>query len=130
MGYPINSSRKVRVKKGIETIRLMRRTRGDRPSRKGLFCSNCVARVSNEEAVWMSLGKSTNRRAVRTARTRGMIAKSLSPTVSPQVGSVSASHMKLPTNAQMAEMNKVTGMKNDVAIMTGLMKIRKRNICK
>ena len=77
----------------------------------------------------MSLGKSTNRRAVRRARRRGMIAKSLSPTVSPQVGSVSASHMKLPTNAQIAEMNNATGMKNDVAIMTGLMKICNRKMC-
>lgn len=59
-----------------------------------------------------------------------MIANSLSPTVSPQVGSVSASHMKLPMNAQIAEMNSVTGMKNDVTIMTGLMKICKRNICR
>lgn len=59
-----------------------------------------------------------------------MIAKSLSPTVSPQVGSVSASHMKLPINAQIAETNNVTGMKKDVATMTGLMKICNRNICR
>ena len=58
------------------------------------------------------------------------MAKSLSPTVSPQVGSVSASHMKLPMNAQIAEMNNVTGMKKDVAIITGLMKICNRNICR
>lgn len=51
MGYPINSSRKVKVKKGIETIRLTRRTSGDRPNRKGLFCNNRVVRVSKEEAV-------------------------------------------------------------------------------
>lgn len=51
MGYPINSSRKVKVKKGIETIRLVRRTSGDRANKKGLFCNNRVARVSNEEAV-------------------------------------------------------------------------------
>ena len=59
-----------------------------------------------------------------------MMAKSLNPTVSPQVGSVFASHMKLPINAQIAEMNNAKGMKNDVAIMTGLMKTCKRNICR
>ena len=127
--YPMRSNRNVKVKKGIETIRLTRRTSGDRPNKNGLFCNNRVVRVSNEEAVWISLGKSTNRRAVKRARTRGMIAKSLSPTVSPHVGSVSASHMKLPMKAQIAEMNNVTGMKKDVTIMTGLMKICKRKMC-
>jgi hypothetical protein len=130
MGYPINSSRKVKVRKGIETIRLARRTSGGGPSKKGLFCNNRVARVSNEEAVWISLGRSTNLRAVRRSRTRGMIARSLSPAVSPQVGFVSASHMKLPVNTQIAEVNNATGMKNDEAIITGLMKICSRNVCR
>jgi hypothetical protein len=42
---------------------------------------------------------------------------------------VSVSHMKLPINAQTAEINKVTGMKTDVAIMTGRTNILKRSIC-
>jgi len=37
--------------------------------------------------------------------------------------------MKLPINAQIAEISSVAGMKTDVAIMTGLTKIRKRKIC-
>lgn len=108
----------------------MRRTSGDRPNKKGLFCNNRVVRVSKEDVVWISLGKSTNRRAERIERIRGIAEKSLSPIVSPQVGSVSASHMKLPINAQIAEMSRVVGVKNDVAIMTGLMKICNRNICR
>ena len=47
----MRSSRKVKVKKGIETIRLMRRTNGDKPNRNGLFRSSRVVRVSKEEAV-------------------------------------------------------------------------------
>lgn len=42
------------------------------------------------------------------------------PTVSPHDGSVPSSHMKLPTKAQIADMNKVIGMKRDVANNTGL----------
>jgi hypothetical protein len=37
--------------------------------------------------------------------------------------------MKLPTNAQTAETNKVAGMNTEVAIMTGRTNIRKRSIC-
>jgi hypothetical protein len=48
------------------------------------------------------------------------------PTVSPHVGSVSPSHMKLPMKAQIADMNNVTGTKNEVAIITGRTKMRKR----
>ena len=42
------------------------------------------------------------------------------PMVSDQVGTVPASHIKLPTNAHMAEMNSVTGMNAEVASKTGL----------
>ena len=52
------------------------------------------------------------------------------PTVSPQVGSLSPSHMKLPIKAQRAETNRVAGMNTEVAIMTGLTKMRRRKICK
>jgi hypothetical protein len=50
------------------------------------------------------------------------------PTVSPQVGSWLASHMKLPTNAQIAEMRRVAGMKTEVATITGRTKMRRRNM--
>lgn len=36
--------------------------------------------------------------------------------------------MKLPTNAQIAEINSVTGMNSDVATMTGLTNTRRRKI--
>ena len=49
--------------------------------------------------------------------------KHTDPTVSDQVGSVPDSHMKLPTKAQMAEMNSVAGINADVASSTGLTKI-------
>lgn len=51
------------------------------------------------------------------------------PTVSPQVGTVSPSHMKLPTNAQMAEIRRVAGMNTDVAIMTGRTNTRRSRMC-
>jgi len=44
------------------------------------------------------------------------------PTVSPQVGSL-ASYMKLPTKAHIEDIRRVTGMKTDVAIITGRTKI-------
>ena len=56
----------------------------------------------------------------------GFIMVCTHPTVSPHVGSVSPSHMKLPTKAQMAEMNSVTGTKKEVAIITGRTKTRRR----
>jgi len=41
------------------------------------------------------------------------------PTLSPQVGSISPSHIKLPTKAQTAETKSVAGTKTDVASITG-----------
>ena len=51
------------------------------------------------------------------------------PTVSLQVGSLPSSHMKLPTNAQMDDMNKVAGMNTDVAKITGFANRLRRKIC-
>ena len=51
------------------------------------------------------------------------------PQDSPQVGSVSPSHMKLPTKAQTAERKRVTGTKTVVAMTTGLTKTRRRKMC-
>jgi len=41
------------------------------------------------------------------------------PMLSPQVGSISPSYMKLPTKAQTAETKSVAGKKTDVASITG-----------
>ena len=51
------------------------------------------------------------------------------PTVSPQVGTVSPSHMKLPTKAQIAEINNVAGINTEVAIITGRTNTRSRKMC-
>jgi len=93
----------------------------------------------------MCRGRWSNRRAVNIDRVSGMrekrrrlsirllisrkineVRKNAYPTVSPQVGGISPSHMKLPTKAQIAEINRVAGMKTDVATMTGFTKIRSR----
>ena len=51
------------------------------------------------------------------------------PTVSPHVGLVPSSHMKLPMNAQIEDTNNVAGMKTEVAKMTGLANILSRKMC-
>jgi|SRR6266436_1436680 len=50
------------------------------------------------------------------------------PQVSPQVGTVSPSHMKLPANAQMEEINNVAGTKTVVPMTTGLTNTLKRSM--
>jgi hypothetical protein len=50
------------------------------------------------------------------------------PQVSPQVGTASPSHMKLPANAQMEEMKRVAGTKTLVAMTTGLTNTLKRRM--
>lgn len=62
------------------------------------------------------------------ARMRGIIENNRNPTVSPHVGSF-PSYMKLPINAQIEEINRVTGMNTEVAIITGRTKICNRNMC-
>lgn len=62
------------------------------------------------------------------ARTRGIIEKRRSPTVSPHVGS-SVPYMKLPINAHIDDIKRVTGMKTEVAIITGRTNIWRRNMC-
>jgi hypothetical protein len=51
------------------------------------------------------------------------------PTVSPHVGSTPLSHIKLPTNAQTPEINKVAGINTEVAIITGRANIRRSSMC-
>jgi hypothetical protein len=50
------------------------------------------------------------------------------PQVSPQVGTVSLSHMKLPANAQMEEIKRVAGTKTLVPMTTGLTNTLKRRM--
>ena len=101
-----------------------------------------MVRSRIEEAEWISRGKSNKRRAVTMERTRGTRENNrrlktlmsyagkrseiTHPTVSPQVGSWSPSHMKLPTKAQIAEIKRVAGMNTDVATMTGRTNTRRR----
>lgn len=63
----------MRVTKGIDARRIARRTAGDKARRKGLATKRRVVRFNKEEAVCMSRGRWTRRRAVRMQRTRGMI---------------------------------------------------------
>lgn len=134
-------SRKDNVKKGIEPISAMRRIRGDSASKKGLEMRRSVERVRTEDVACISWGKRVNRLDVIKARMRGMSEKRRKlkvcqscpqfqnicmvthPTVSPHVGSVPSSHMKLPMNAQMAEIVKVAGIKTEVANNTGFTNI-------
>lgn len=117
------------VRNGMEARRAARRMVGESASRKGFATRSCVESVSVAEVVWTCRGRSMSRRAVSRQSTSGIIEKKRSPRVSPQVGSTSASHMKLPANAQTAETNKVAGINTEVAIMTGRTKIRNRSIC-
>jgi hypothetical protein len=50
------------------------------------------------------------------------------PQVSPQVGTASPSHMKLPANAQMEEINRAAGTKTVVPMTTGVTKTLKRRM--
>jgi hypothetical protein len=71
--YPIKSSRKMRVRNGIDPTSAMIRITGDRARRKGLAISSCVVKVSTEDVVWISRGRSKSRRAVNKERTRGIM---------------------------------------------------------
>ena len=71
----MRSSRKIRVRKGIEARRVMRRMVGERARRKGLERRRLVVRVSVDDVVWMSLGRSSRRRAVKSERTNGIMEK-------------------------------------------------------
>lgn len=88
-----------------------------------------MVNVNVDDVVCISLGRLSSLRAVRIDRAKGRRENRRSPVVSPHVGSVSPSHMKLPTNAQIADMNNVAGINTDVMIMTGRTNIRKRSTC-
>jgi hypothetical protein len=128
---------------GIDATSMARRIAGESARRKGFARRSRVVRSRIEEVEWISRGKSTKRLAVMIERTRGIIennrrlsalmscalkikTRGTHPTVSPQVGSWSPSHMKLPTKAQIAEIKSVAGMNTDVATMTGRTNIRRR----
>ena len=101
--------------------------------------------TSNADVVCISRGRLTRRRAVSRESPNGIreksrrldasqtnVAKSVDvdtyPHVSPQVGVVSPSHIKLPTNAHIAEMKSVAGTNTEVTITTGLTKTRRSKI--
>ncbi len=130
---------------GMESRNIASSTAGDKARRKGFSINRRVVNVRREEAVWISRGRFSNRRPVRMARTSGTRANSLRlwglnqrdrdavyqqthPTVSPHVGSWLLSHMKLPTKAHSADISKVAGMNTEVATITGLTKMRRRNM--
>jgi hypothetical protein len=113
----------------MDAKRVARRIEGDNARRKGSSLSSSVVRVRIEDVVWICLGRWTRRRAVRMQNASGIKENSRSPTVSPQVGSVCASHIKLPMKAHNAEIKRVAGMNTDVAIMTGWTNIRRSRIC-
>jgi hypothetical protein len=115
------------VTKGIEARRVARRMVGDSARSKGLAIRSWVANVNVDDVECMSLGRLRSLRAVRIDRTKGKRENKRSPVVSPHVGSVSPSHMKLPTNAQIADMNNVAGINTDVMIITGRTNIRRRS---
>lgn len=142
---PTSSSRKMSVTNGIDMSRAARRTAGDSARRKGLRYRRSVVVISSADVVCMSRGRLTRRRAVSRESTSGISEKSrrldadqtsiatsddvvTHPHVSPQVGVEPPSHIKLPTNAHMAEMKSVAGTKTEVAITTGLTKTRRSKI--
>jgi hypothetical protein len=69
--YPIRSKRKMRVINGIEATRAMSKITGESARRKGLAINSRVVNVSIEEVVWISRGRSNNRRAVNRESARG-----------------------------------------------------------
>jgi hypothetical protein len=71
--YPKRSSRKTRVRNGMEATRAVSRMTGDRARRKGLAINICVVSVSMEDVVCISRGRSNSRRAVIRERTRGIM---------------------------------------------------------
>jgi hypothetical protein len=70
--YPMRSRRNMSVRNGMERSRTARRMAGERARRKGFAKRSCVVKVNVEEAVWISRGRLTNRRAVNSERARGM----------------------------------------------------------
>ena len=72
MKYPISSSRNASVMKGIESSSAARRTAGESARRKGFAMSSRVVRVSSDDAVCMSLGRSRSFLAVKSERARGI----------------------------------------------------------
>jgi hypothetical protein len=136
--------RKIKVTKGSEARSDIRRIHGERTRRRGFWMSRLVVSVRVADVVWICWGSLRRRREVIMHRTKGISENKRRllqlfrfhkdddktktyPVDSPHVGSVSLSHMKLPTNAQTADMNSVAGTKTEVAIITGPTNIRSSN---